>query len=127
MDGFDSKRLVLIHSIVKGNDGKEIHTFGTGYFVTNKLVLTASHVLSAGPPEKIEVRPTAPQGGASSQWIEALKVPAWEDIKLDAALIEVTQPLKDLETPNWGEVDFAQNKTWQSVAYPKASAQTIGG
>src|SRR2546423_569146 len=101
MGGFDSKHLVLIHSIVKSDDGKETHIFGTGYFVTNKLVLTASHVLSAGPPEKIEVRLTARQEAASSQWIEALKIPAWEDIKLDAALIEVTQPLKDLVTPNW--------------------------
>jgi len=126
MGGFDSKRLVLIHSIVK-DAGKEKHIFGTGYFVTNKLVLTASHVLSAGPPEKIEVRPTVPHGAASSSWIEALKVPAWENIKLDAALIEVTQPLEDLEPPNWGAMDFKQNETWTSVAYPKASSQTIEG
>jgi Trypsin-like peptidase domain len=120
MSGFDKKRLVLIHSIVT-SDGSEKHIFGTGYFVTRELVLTARHVLS-GPPEKIEVRLETSQEKGKN-WVRAELKPAWENGKLDAALIKVTQPIDDVPFPDWGDVDFEHDVDWESVAYPEASYQ----
>ncbi|HEX8650036.1 MAG TPA: serine protease [Pyrinomonadaceae bacterium] len=123
MAGLDIKRLALIHSKVKTSSGDE-HVYGTGYFVTTELVLTASHVLSKGLPELIEVRPGAHAHGRESSWVEAEPKPVWENAKLDAALIRVVQPIsEDVPLPDWGDMDFQKNQDWDSVAYPDASSE----
>jgi len=121
--GLDIKRLALIHSRIK-NEGVDEHVYGTGYFVTKDLVLTASHVLSRGQPEKIEIRLEVPFEGHKSHWVDAERKPVWENAKLDAALVRVVHSsLEDIPHPEWGEMSFQQNQVWESVAYPKASSE----
>src|SRR5262245_61421576 len=127
MSDFDIRRLVLIHSVIKGSDGQEIHKYGTGYFVTHNLVLTASHVLPTGSVEQIEVRLEASQNRAGYPWVDVEKEPVWKNVQLDAVLIKVIHPIAGIEAPHWGQTDFTENKDWDSVAYPEASTQKVEG
>jgi hypothetical protein len=127
MAGFEIKRLALIHSTVSTSSGDE-HIYGTGYFVTKDLVLTASHVAKRASAE-IEIRLAIPVKGRKSPWVKAEAKPAWENEKLDAALIRIVEPVfEDLPYPDWGGMHFQENQVWDSTAYPQAaSVKTLEG
>ena len=119
MAGPDRNRLVLIHGVIGRTEGKERYTVGTGYFITNDLILTAGHVLSHGIPEKLEFRI---EGNA--YWGSADPNPEWVNLEIDAALIRVTKPLNSLELPVWGEtLAVSGTHEWESIAYPGAAME----
>lgn len=117
MAGLDTRRLVLVESTISGSNGKESFVYGTGYFVTDNLVLTAHHVLSKGVPERVRVR--VEEG--KPRWREAMSQPAWQDEDLDAALLCVNEPLQNIEPPKVGGLSLDKDKAWNSTAYPRAS------
>ncbi len=119
MSGLDTRRLVLVESTLSASDGKESFVYGTGYFVTDSLVLTAHHVLSKGVPKSVRVR--VEEG--KSQWREAMKEPAWQDESLDAALLCVNESLKNIDPPTLDALLLDEDRPWNSTAYPKASSQ----
>ena len=117
--GLDERRLVLIQSKFSRNK----YEFGTGYFITNELVLTAYHVFSPGRPQEIKVRPE--KSTSKHKWIHANPKPVWENQKLDAALIKVPDSgLSNVEHPKWGETDPDKRTDtrveWFTSAYPAA-------
>ncbi len=118
MNGLDVKRLVKITSTVETPDG-ERYLHGTGYFVTDDLVLTANHVLSEGKPQKIKIFVEA----ESSEWKDAQLQPVWRDTELDALLLKVDQPLKNVAPVNFLEAHPAEDVKWESVGYPIAATQ----
>jgi len=119
MAGLDTQRLVLVHSVIVDADGQEKCTLGTGYFVTGDLVLTASHVVSAGIPTRVEVRVED-----SAEWRCAEPEPVWVNGDIDAALIRVNKPLDGLKLPCWGEtLSKTDDLEWNSTAYPAAATE----
>jgi hypothetical protein len=123
MEGLNDDLIVLIHSIVQ-MDNTIRNVYGTGYFITKDLVLTAHHVLGTGIPEKIKVRLVTPNKGQNLHWIEVEPNPIWENAKLDAALIRVVQPIsQEVPLPDWGDTDFRENRPWISSGYPNASTE----
>jgi hypothetical protein len=121
MDGLDTMRLVLVRSIVKNSTGEETYVYGTGYFVTRELVLTANHVVCSNP-YAVEVRPEAQLDG-QPPWLQAEPVPVWMNQQLDAALLKVVKPIQEVELPRWPKTVFAHNVEWHSAAYPHAASQ----
>ena len=121
METLDERRLVLIESTFEDSAGKDKYEFGTGYFITNELVLTAYHVVSPGSPEKIRVRPE--KRASKDRWISAEPEPVWKRKQLDATLIKVPDSgLSDVEPPEWGNPDkyTDPNVPWFTSAYPNA-------
>jgi Trypsin-like peptidase domain len=116
MSGLDTRRLVLVESTLSASDGKESFVYGTGYFVTDSLVLTAHHVLSKGVPKSVRVR--IEEG--KPQWREAMKEPAWQDESLDAALLCVNGSLKNIDPPTLDGLLLGEDRPWNSTAYPKS-------
>ena len=120
MAGFDPNRVVLVYSRVNISGTNPRHLIGTGYFITNDIVLTACHVLSKGRPTELKVR--APN---IKKFINAEPEPVWVNDKVDAALIRVTKPLEGrVEPPLWGEtLGKDDDVEWKTVAYPVASTE----
>ncbi len=119
MSSLDERRLVLIESKFIENK----YEFGTGYFITNELVLTAYHVFSPGRPQEIRVRPE--KHTSQDPWIYAEPEPVWENEQLDAVLIKVPDSgLSSVEHPKWGETDPDKRTDtyveWFTLAYPNA-------
>jgi hypothetical protein len=118
-NSLDERRLVLIQGEFSENEYK----VGTGYFITNELVLTAYHLFSPGLPQEIKVRPE--KSSSKDPWILADPKPVWKNEQLDAALIRVPDSgLSDVEHPKWGETDPDKRSDkqvdWSTSAYPAA-------
>src|SRR6516162_2378556 len=91
----DLRRLVLVTWTAR--DGGAC--VGTGYFVTARLVLTASHVVPDDLDTPIDVRVEMGQ----PRWRKNGRM-KWRDKTLDAALIQVGEPLPaDVVPVKWGE------------------------
>src|SRR4051812_21369871 len=115
MPGLDLARLVLIRSNVP--DADRSLRMGTGYFVTDDLVLTANHVVDM-KSTKIEVRPEQNPG-----WKPADAV-IWRNVTLDAALIRVRHGLTMERPPvSWAESVPDGNVEWTTTAYPHADTE----
>ena len=114
MKGLDLERLVFIR-VKPPEEGKEYKT-GTGYFVTNNLVLTAKHVVSA-KPDDIEIRLA---GGDADSW-KVIKDISWKGKKLDAALLEAEIPNLNNNLPNLNPGKYNGVIPYESIGYPKAS------
>ena len=123
MEGSDPNRVVLVYSRLDISGTNPRHLVGSGYFITNDIVLTAYHVLSEGRPTELKVR--APN---MKKFINAEPEPVWASDKIDAALIRVTKPLDGrVNPPHWGEtLGKDEDVEWRTVAYPVAStAETL--
>src|SRR5207249_2717652 len=94
--------------------------FGTGYFVTQDLVLTASHVVADSAVD-IEIRVEADPG-----WAPAAGV-IWRDDQLDAALVQAKGMLKQAGGVEWAQSMPREDVGWTSTAYPIAAAVHGGG
>lgn len=114
----DKHRLVLIQSVLQGDNGDK-YLIGTGYFIKSDLILTARHVLSEGIPQRIRIRV---EEGAPL-WRDADPIPVWENKAIDAAVIKVNDPIDGIELPDWLETPPETDVKWQSTAYPTAYKQ----
>jgi hypothetical protein len=121
MPGPDRRRLVLVtwtaRAGARGDGLIDESCFGTGYFITDSIVLTACHVIpnDVNTPISIRVEEGEPR------WRENGRV-QWRDETLDAALILVSPPLPaDVVAVRWSEALPATDVTWHSTCYPEAS------
>jgi hypothetical protein len=115
MSSVDPARLVLIRCTAR--DGDQPVRFGTGYFVTQDLVLTANHVVEEGAVAvDIDVRVEAEPG-----WARAAGV-VWSDDQLDAALVRAGGLLKQPGGVEWVRTMPRENVGWESTAYPIAAS-----
>ena len=113
----DPRRLALVVCTVRAAGGEK-QTVGTGYFLTDKLVLTASHVVPDNAA-KIGVRVQE----SSDHWYRADTTAVWRDVPLDAVLIRAARPIEATEPVIWHEGWPTENGPWNSTAYPIASGQ----
>ena len=112
----DLARLVLIRSSPRRADYQT--DLGTGYFVTDDLILTASHVVDE-LAEIIEVRPEVRRAGCPP-WTRAVEV-AWRNDTLDAALLRAPGLLRGgVPGVQWAASRPPTNVAWYSTAYPEA-------
>ena len=111
----DPNRLVLIISTLEG--GQAGFRIGAGFFVTEDLVLTGSHVVPE-VAKKTEVRVTA--GGARHQ---VLFPAVWRDAILDAVLLRVKPGLPGVPPVRLATTQFTESQTWESAGYPLASVE----
>lgn len=126
MAGLDPTLFVLIHSTVETGI-ETVEVYGTGYLITEDLILTARHVVYEGKPKQIEVRLGKPIEGETSHWVEADQKPVWENEKYDTAVIRITKPVSwEVPLPDWNENDLEVGAPWKSSAYPDASAYSKG-
>lgn len=116
----DNTRLVLIRCICKSDSGEDSYNYGTGYFITKSLVLTAMHILPS-KESKIEIRLESPSG-RKDPWLRGSIMPVWMSPKLDALLLNVDDPISEVTIPTWG-VASSREETWYSSAYPSAAAE----
>jgi len=121
MGGLDTKRLALVRTVFKNDEGEETYKHGTGYFVTKDLVLTAGHIFFPAPTD-VRVRLEAPPDG-KPPWLKANPSPVWENQKFDAALLKIDEPIHEVQLPVWGNTSFEDNVKWYSLAYPIAAAE----
>jgi len=119
MSGLDPKRLVKIKSVVQLPDGTQKYLHGTGYFVTDDLILTASHVLAKDTTTEISFFVEA----NPSKWREAELQPAWRDTELDAVLLKVDPPLVDVAPLELLKDLPVTDEEWKSSGYPKAAVE----
>jgi hypothetical protein len=126
MNGPDLARLALIVSTRKDERGNDKYTFGTGYFITSHLVLTAGHVI---PEDAVEVRARQESTGVHhNAEIAEMKVkPAWRDARLDAVLLKVTPGLAEAEAEavEWMEDLPEIDVSWRTTGYPVAASETV--
>jgi len=124
MSGLDLTRLVLMISKRKDSSGGFTHQFGTGYFVTRQLVLTASHVV---PEDAVDVwarqesSGTRHRGDDSEGKVDSV----WRDTRIDAVLIRVAPGLPTAEPAPWMDSFPDNDLPWRSTGYPDAASQTI--
>jgi Trypsin-like peptidase domain len=121
VDGLVKRQLVLVHTTLQKGAQLE-HRYGTGYFVTSDLVLTASHVVPAWS-KRVEVRIEGDAGPRQPQFRAAALPSVWRDEQLDTVLIRIDPPLPDVTLPRWPTVPLGENAEWTSVAYPKAVSE----
>ncbi|WP_239312873.1 trypsin-like peptidase domain-containing protein, partial [Frankia sp. Cj3] len=113
--GLDAARIVEIYAAGK---------VGSGYAVTDGLVLTAEHVVAAGAGS-CEVRPLG-----SAQWWDAVVI--WSDESCDGALLAVAgQPWAAVTSSvGWGHLDErrvdAEPVQAVAVGFPWAKARPDG-
>lgn len=89
-------------------------TFGSGYLLSNALVLTAGHVVDAASGAECWVRPLG-----TDQWLPAERV--WRGEACDAALLRV----RGCEPGEADRVEFGRFATWnrargRAVGFPRA-------
>jgi hypothetical protein len=120
----DLARLVVVVSKLQDNSGKPRYAFGTGYFVTSNLVLTASHVI---PEEASEVWVRQASDGArhTAEVLNNKVTTAWRNVQVDAALLRVSPGLGPVAAIQWMDAYSDTDVDWRSTAYPTASSQTL--
>jgi hypothetical protein len=94
----------------------DTYSFGTGYFVTADLVLTARHTVRDQQVTKLRVRTEA-----DGRWRAARAEPIWDNQLLDAALVHVDDGLDDVPDVQWVTQPFADSPSFQSSGYPFAA------
>lgn len=125
MAGLELDRLALIICKRRKTNGVCKYAFGTGYFLTPQLVLTASHVI---PEDAVEILVRSESTGArheveiSEQGVR----PAWRDPQLDAVLLRATPGLAHVGPVSWMDVFPLSNLRWHSTGYPIAAAEVTG-
>lgn len=122
MTGIDTRRLVLLQIHVAAPTETVSYSLGSGYFVTDTIVLTASHVVPISGVTKIEVRTEA-----DARWRLASVEPLWRDEQLDATLIEVTEGLQRLPPVQWIVQPLSDDAAWTSSGYPRAARANEAG
>jgi len=124
MAGPDLQRLVLIISKRQDAKGNVSYEFGTGYFVSPQLVLTASHVV---PEDAVEVRARVESSGENhyADAAEGKVKPAWRDTRLDVVLLKVSPGLSHAEPVAWMEELLQSDLPWRSTGYPDAATQIV--
>lgn len=124
MNGPDPTRLALIVSTRQDESGKVKYEFGTGYFITSHLVLTASHAI---PEDAAEVYARQESTGVrhKAEIAEMRVKPAWRDARLDAVVLKVTPGLGQAEAIEWMEALPEGDVSWSSIAYPVAASETV--
>ena len=123
MAGPDLRHLVLITCTLPAARGSVTYKVGTGYFITRRLVLTASHVI---PEDAVRIDLRVEEGTPRHH---QAKTPAvWRDHELDAVLVEVSPGLADVGPVEWAETMPEEDVEWRSTGYPNpltASAAAI--
>ena len=117
-------------------------TTGSGYRVSDDLVLTAAHVVAGLPvQDPAEPRPSASAGAVvagqglteltalgAATWVPAAVV--WRDDDADVALLRAGPGLPDLPLsspkPRWGRIDGEQPVEVTAVGFPWATARPDG-
>jgi hypothetical protein len=99
------------------------HTFGSGYLVAPRLVLTARHVViraatAGGVWPRVEVRIGHPRSGARAR--RAAEV-AWCHPERDAALLLLDEPVHVPGTVRWARAAGRQPLRYEGVGYPRAA------
>jgi hypothetical protein len=124
MAGPDRQRLVLILSKRQDAKGNASYEFGTGYFVSPQLVLTASHVV---PEDAVEVRMRVEKSGDShyAETADGRVRPAWRDTRLDMVLLKVLPGISLTERVEWMEELPQSDLPWASTGYPDAATQVV--
>jgi hypothetical protein len=124
MDGPDLARLALIISKRQDSRGEIKYQFGTGYFVTSQLVLTASHAV---PDDAMEVCARVESSGARhrADVAEGKVKPAWRDTRIDAVLLRVSPGLVQAEPVEWMDALPQSDVRWRSTGYPDAAPERI--
>ncbi len=113
----DKDRLVLIRCQPSGGGPQ---TVGTGYFITDDLVLTVSHVVDI---QQESVRVRSEQTGA---WTQAEVV--WREERLDAALLRASDGLANSgPAVKWAQSAPTANVPWTSTGYPVAASDVVAG
>jgi Trypsin-like peptidase domain len=121
--GFDRARVVEVYS----RDAAGTQRVGSGYLVSDQVVLTADHVVVGLPAlptdlsgsEECEVRPLGLR-----DWLPARVVR--HDQTRDVALLRLAadwQPPSGSPTPGWGRLDGAEPVGCMAVGFPWAQAR----
>lgn len=108
----DRSRIVELYS---APSGREKGGFGSGYLLSDGLILTAAHVLGAGT---VEARPLD-----GERWIPVSTV--WRNAVLDVALVEGALRA-DTAAPRFGMLDGNERLAWEAVGFPKVSRRLDG-
>ncbi|TNE49596.1 MAG: serine protease [Deltaproteobacteria bacterium] len=115
----DQNRLCLLR--VPFQDSYRV---GTGYAITNTLVLTAQHILPPLPSSNTPVQVELMFPNQSEEWHSAS--PVWtSDEELDACLLELSTSLAGVP-PSLGRYDRSSTLRWQSAGFPQAAAVQKG-
>jgi hypothetical protein len=121
--GFDRARVVEVYS----RDAAGTDRVGSGYLVSDQIVLTAEHVVAGLPvhpidllgSERCEVRPLG-----TPDWL-----PAWvvrHDATRDVALLRLTadwQLPTESPPPGWGRLEGVESVGCMAVGFPWAQAR----
>jgi hypothetical protein len=125
MSDLEPGRLALIVSEQRDEGGASEYVYGTGYFLTPQLVLTASHVVPEDTTA-IEVHwgivDVSPKNKIPKQTVN----PAWRNRELDAVLLRVLPGLENAALLTWMEIFPKENQPWSSLGYPCAAAEDNG-
>lgn len=113
----DKARLVLIQSFTDPENQNE-YSIGTGYFITNDMILTARHVVSRSqPPWKIRIR--LEEGTPAWQDVDPNIV--WENKLYDACVVKASTPINPKGEIQWLDAIPEESEvTWNTVGYPAA-------
>jgi hypothetical protein len=109
-------------ALVRATNGRRT-VYGTGYAITNTLVVTALHVVQE---EQHYERPTTVLLRFEDTNGESIRRPAtlcWSDASLDCALLSIEQRFSS--TPprlKWGSFDDSYDADWSSTGYPLANS-----
>jgi len=124
MDAPDLARLALIISRRHDASGRDKYEFGTGYFVTSRLVLTASHAI---PEDALEVWARLESTGVRhrADIADGKVKPAWRDARIDAVLLRVSPGLAQVEPVAWMDALPESDVPWRTTGYPDAASETI--
>jgi hypothetical protein len=122
MDGLDTSRLVLILS---KEPRQAAWRFGTGYFLTETSILTASHVIPEFATEVV-ARVEATGGRHKAQIVDGKVSVIWRDPLLDVVLFDVAPGIAKPEVVQWMEAMPRNDAQWRSTGYPRAATESDG-
>jgi hypothetical protein len=124
MKGPDLARLALIISKRRDETGNVGYEFGTGYFLTSQLVLTANHAVPEDA-EDVWARQESTGERHNAQTTENKVKPAWRDEQLDAVLLKVSPGIVHDQAVEWMDSFPESDVSWCSTAYPVATSETV--
>ncbi len=122
--GLDPRRVAEVFVTWSRGSGKSLHSFGSGYLVTERIVLTASHVLERPVERDLAELSCEIRLLGTDRWLAAAV--AWRGESHDAALLRLAREeiaalgLPSVAAVRWGRVIGTDRVPCTAIGFPEA-------